>query len=163
MSLPMKDIRRVMVFGGGIIVNYLSEKQTSQGISVKLIEQDLKRCEYLSENLPGTLVIHGDGTDESLLRQEDISSMDAFIGVTGYDEENLLMTLMAKQAGVKSYCKVSKPSYVRIIEKLGVDVALSPIDITASDILKYIGADGLSRFPVLGGKPKLPKSSRMKK
>jgi trk system potassium uptake protein TrkA len=154
MSLPIKDIRRVMVLGGGIIGYYLSEKLTSQGISVKLIEQDLKRCEYLSENLPGTLVIHGDGTDESLLRQEDISSMDAFIGVTGYDEENLLMTLMAKQAGVKKViAKVSKPSYVRIIEKLGVDVALSPVDITASDILKYIGGGRIvSVSLILGGK-----------
>ena len=121
---------------------------------MKLIEQDLKRCEYLSENLPDTLVIHGDGTDVSLLEQEDISSMDAFIGVTGYDEENLLMTLMAKQAGVKKViAKVSKPSYVRIIEKLGVDVALSPVDITASDILKYIGGGRIvSVSLILGGK-----------
>ena len=137
--VQIKYIKKVMVLGGGRIGYYLAEKLISQGISVKLIEHDKERCEYLSENLNDTLVICGDGTDINLLNDEDISSMDAFVGVTGYDEENLLMTLMAKQLGVnKVIAKVSKSSYVQVIEKLGVDIAVSPIDITASDILKYI-------------------------
>ena len=80
--------------------------------------------------------------------------MDAFVGVTGIDEENLLMTLMAKHVGVKKViAKVSKSSYIQVIEKLGVDIAVSPIDITASDILKYIrGGRAASVSLLLGGK-----------
>ncbi|NLP15295.1 MAG: Trk system potassium transporter TrkA [Clostridium sp.] len=152
--VQIKYIKKVMVLGGGRIGYYLAEKLISQGISVKLIEHDKERCEYLSENLNDTLVICGDGTDINLLNDEDISSMDAFVGVTGYDEENLLMTLMAKQLGVKKViAKVSKSSYVQVIEKLGVDIAVSPIDITASDILKYIrGGRAASVSLLLGGK-----------
>lgn len=153
-SLPTKYIKKVMVLGGGRIGYYLAEKLTAQGISVKIIERNRNRCEYLSEKLSNTLVICGDGTDINLLTEEDISSMDAFIGVTGYDEENLLMTLMAKQVGVKKViAKVSKSSYVQIIEKLGVDIALSPVDITASDIIKFIrGGRVVSVSLLLGGK-----------
>jgi len=79
--------------------------------------------------------------------------MDAFIGVTGFDEENLLMTLFAKQAGVKKViAKVSKPSYAQLVERLGVDIALSPIDITAGEILKFIrGGKVMSVSLLLGG------------
>jgi len=152
-ALPTKSIKKVMVLGGGKLGYYLAEKLSANNIMVKIIEQDRERCEYLSEKLNGVLVICGDGTDPSLLEDEDISTMDAFISVTGYDEENLLMTLIAKQAGVKKViAKVSKPSYTQIIEKLGVDIAINPIDITASDILKYIrGGRAVSVSLLLGG------------
>jgi trk system potassium uptake protein TrkA len=152
-TLPTRSIKKVMVMGGGKLGYYLAEKLSAHNIIVKIIEQDKDRCEYLSEKLNGVLVICGDGTDPSLLDDEGISNMDAFISVTGYDEENLLMTLIAKQAGVKKViAKVSKPSYAQIIERLGVDIAISPIDITASDILKYIrGGRAVSVSLLLGG------------
>jgi trk system potassium uptake protein TrkA len=152
-SLPAKYVKKVMVLGGGKIGYYLAENLTSLGISVKIIEQDKERCQYLSEQLKNTLVICGDGSDLSLLEAEGISTTDAFVGVTGYDEENLLMTLMAKQVGVKkAVAKVSKTSYVNVIEKLGVDVALNPVDITASDILRFIrGGKTVSVSLLLGG------------
>ncbi|MFA9397109.1 MAG: Trk system potassium transporter TrkA [Clostridiaceae bacterium] len=137
-SIDVKYIKKVMVLGGGKIGYYLAEKLTKAGIHVKIIEQEKSRCKYLSEKLDKALIIHGDGTDIKLLEEEDMKSMDAFISVTGYDEENLLMSLMAKQSGVKKVIsKVSRPNYARIIEKLGVDVALNPINISVSDILKF--------------------------
>jgi len=151
--LPVKSIRKVMILGGSKIGYYLGEKLSLQGVLVKIIEQDKDRCQYLSEKLDNVLVICGDGTDGDLLMDEDISSMDAFIGVTGYDEENLLMTLLAKQAGVKKViAKVSKPSYAQLTEKLGVDIALSPVDIIVGDILKFIrGGKVMSVSLLLGG------------
>lgn len=152
-ALPTRNIKKAMILGGGKIGYYLAEKLTGQGIFVKVIEKDRERCQYLSEHFKDSLVICGDGTDMDLLIDEDVSSMDAFIGVTGFDEENLLLTLMAKQSGVKkTIAKVSKPSYINIIEKLGVDIALSPIDITVGDILKFIrGGRVLSVSILLGG------------
>lgn len=146
-------IKKTMILGGGKIGYYLAEKLTSLGISVKIIEQDRERCKYLSEQLNNALIIYGDGTDLNLLEEEDMASMDAFIGATGYDEENILMSLMAKQAGVKKVvAKVSRPSYVQIIDKLDIDAALNPVNITASNILKFIrGGKVVSVSLLLGG------------
>ncbi|WP_461205878.1 TrkA C-terminal domain-containing protein [Clostridium sp. DL1XJH146] len=78
--------------------------------------------------------------------------VNASFGVTGYDEENLLMSLMAKQSGVKKViAKLSRPNYTHIIKKLGVDVALNPVNISVSDVLKYIrGGKALSVSLLLG-------------
>jgi len=135
-----KQMKKVMILGGGKIGFYLAEKLTKKGMIVKIIESDLERCQELAETLHGNaLVIHGNGTDINLLEEEDLAEMDAFIGVTGYDEENLFMSLRAKQLDVrKVVAKISRQSYIHIIEKLGIDLAINPVNITASEILKHI-------------------------
>ncbi len=143
-------LKNVMILGGGKIGYYLADKLDALGIQVKIIEQNKERCEYLSEKLNNPLVILGDGTDINLLEEEDISSMDAFVSVTGYDEENLLMALLAKQYGVNNIiAKISRASYSHIIERLGIDVALNPINITASDILKFIRGGKVANMALL--------------
>jgi len=124
---------------GGNIAYYLANKLKSSGIKVSIIEQDEDRCRYLSERLEEALIINGDGTDINLLEDEGLYSMDAFIGATGYDEQNLLMSLMAKHAGVsKTIAKISRPNYVKIIDNLGIDVALNPVNIAVSNVFKFI-------------------------
>ena len=142
-----------MILGGGKIGYYLALKFNAANVNVKIIESNKERCEYLSEKLDGSLIIHGDGTDINLLEEESLTSMDAFISATGYDEQNLLMALMAKRAGVnKVIAKISKQNYIHIIDKLGIDVAINPIDITAGDILKFIrGGKVVSVSLLLGG------------
>ncbi|MCR1899755.1 Trk system potassium transporter TrkA [Irregularibacter muris] len=138
-KVDKKHVKKAMILGGGKIGFYLARQLTKSGIIVKIIEQNKERCRYLSEKLDKALVIYGDGTDMNLLEEEDLKTMDAFIAVTGYDEENILMSIMAKQLGVEQVItKVSRPNYSRIIETLGVDVALNPINISISNILKYI-------------------------
>lgn len=148
-----KTIQKVMILGGGKVGYYLADKLSKSKIQVTIIEQDKDRCEELSEKLNNVLVIHGDGTDIHLLEEESLESMDAFVGVTGYDEENLLMALMAKQAGVgKTISKISRPNYIKIIDRLGIDVAVNPVFITASNILKNIrGGKVVSVSLLLGG------------
>lgn len=135
-----KRAKKVMILGGSKIGYYLAESLSRKGINVKLIESNIERCKELADLLNhNVLVIHGNGTDINLLEEEDLENMDAFIGVTGYDEENLFMSLRAKQLNVpKVVAKISRQSYVHIIEKLGIDLAINPVNITASDILKYI-------------------------
>ncbi len=148
-----RDMEKVMILGGSNIGFYLARKLSRAEISVTLIEKDKERCQELSELLGDVLIIHGDGTDIHLLEEERISSMDAFVGVTGFDEDNLLMGLMAKQYGVpKTISKISRQSYTKIIDRLGIDVALNPIYITASNILKYIrGGKIVSVSLLIGG------------
>ncbi len=85
------------------------------------------------------MILHGDATDTSLLEEENVDEMDAFVTATGLDEENLLLALMAKQRGIEDVIsKVSRQSYKNLIERLGIDMALNPLDIVASIILRYI-------------------------
>ncbi len=139
-SIGKKYIKNAMILGGSKIGVYLAQAMSQKGIRVKIIESNLDRCRVLSELLPdNVLVIHGEGTDIDLLEEENLADMDAFIGVTGFDEENLFMSLRAKQLDItKVIAKISRQSYVHIIEKLGIDMAINPVNITASDILKYI-------------------------
>ncbi len=153
MNLKKRYIKNVMIFGGGKVGYYIARQLLQAKINVTIIEQNHERCIYLTEQLSRALVIHGDGTDINLLEEENLSSMDAFIGATDFDEQNLLMSLMAKQSGInKVIAKVSRPNYVKIIDKLGIDVALNPVYITASDILKFIrGGKVVSVSLLLGG------------
>lgn len=152
-DITKKDIERVMILGGSNIGLYLARILSKTNISVTLVEKDRVRCQELSETLENTLIIHGDGTDVNLLDEERISSMDAFVGVTGYDEENLLTALMAKQSGVpKTIAKISRQNYSKIIDRLGISAAFNPIYITVSNILKYIrGGKIVSVSLLIGG------------
>ena len=139
LKMDTKNIKKVMILGGGKISYYLAKRLIQAHIRVTVLEQSRDRCKYLSEKLDNVLIINGDGTDVTLLEEENVSSMDTFIGATGYDEQNILMSLMAKQLGAKKViAKISRPSYVHLIEKLDIDFALDPTNIIASDILKFV-------------------------
>ena len=133
------NLQKVMIVGGGKTGFYLADKLSEFGIAVKVIEKDKDRCYYLSTHLDDVMILHGDATDTSLLDEENIDEMDAFVTATVLDEENLLLALMAKQRGIEDVIsKVSRQSYKDLIEKLGIDMALNPLDIVASIILRYI-------------------------
>ena len=94
------NLQKVMIVGGGKTGFYLADKLSEFGIAVKVIEKDKDRCYYLSTHLDDVMILHGDATDTSLLDEENIDEMDAFVTATGLDEENLLLALMAKQRGI---------------------------------------------------------------
>ncbi|HLR20512.1 MAG TPA: Trk system potassium transporter TrkA [Tissierellaceae bacterium] len=134
-----KGINNVMILGGSNIAYYLAKRLVKKKIFVKIIEQDKNRAEELSKKLEDVLIIHGDGSDIHLLEEEMLDSMDTFVGTTGFDEQNLLMALVAKQSGVKkSIAKISRKNYIKIIDRLEIDAALNPTYIVSSNILKLI-------------------------
>ncbi len=149
-----RKVERVMIMGGSNTTVYLAKSLQELGIAVTIVEIDRDRCQELTELLDDALIIHGDGTDIHLLEEENLHSMDAFIGLTGFDEENLLMSLMAKHMGVpKAIGKISRPNYNKIIDRLGIDAAFNPVFITASNILKIIrGGKVISVSLLIGGK-----------
>lgn len=136
------DLQKVMIIGGGKTGYYLAEKLAEFGVAVKLIEKSLERCRYLSTHMTNVMVLNGDGTDIELLEEENLDEMDAFVTATGYDEENLLLALTAKHRGIEDVIsKVSRESYSGLIEKMGVDVVLNPLDITTGHIFNIIQGD----------------------
>jgi trk system potassium uptake protein TrkA len=132
-------IEKVMIAGGGKTAFYLAELLADHGVFVKIIEIDRKRCEYLASHLGRTMILCGDATDVALLEQEDIDEMDAFVSLTNFDEENLLLALQAYQRNIKDViAKVSRKSYGNLIEQMGISVALNPTDITVAQILRFV-------------------------
>ncbi len=137
------DLKNVMIAGGGKTGFYLAGLLSDFGCSVKIIEMNRQRCEYLAANLNNVLILNGDATDTNLLAEENLPGMDAFIAATGFDEENLLLSLIAKQHGVKNVVtKVSRNSYAPLTEHLGVDMIINPLEISATTILRFIEKKG---------------------
>ncbi len=150
-------IRNVMIAGGGRIAIYLAKILAEMDIKVKLIELEREKCVELSELLPEALIIHGDGTDEELLKSENVSQMDGFIAMTGMDEENIMSSLVAKQNGVKKVItKVSRVNYINIIKSLGVDSVISPKLITTNHILKFVRGNSIeSLYRIIEGQAEI--------
>lgn len=133
------DLQKVMIIGGGKTGFYLAEMLSEFGAAVKIIEAKKERCHYLSAHLEDVMILHGDATDLTLLEEENLDMMDAVVTATGFDEDNLLLALTAKQHGVDDViAKVSRTSYAEIISRMGIDMALNPLDITTSNILHFI-------------------------
>lgn len=131
--------KKVIIIGGGNVGQMLAEKLEDARIKTKIIERDEKRCEKLAENLRTTLVINGDGTDLTLLNEEDIASGDVVVSVTNNDEKNLLCSLLAKQAGVKKVIsRVTKNLNIPLFEKVGIDIALSAKNAALNEVKNNI-------------------------
>jgi len=141
------NVKRVMIAGGGNTGYYLAKLLADQGIGVKIIEKKKERCEYLSGLLNNVLILNGDATDQGILKEENLDSMDAFVALTGYDEENLLLSLIAKREGVEEIvAKLSNNGYAPLTENMGVAMTINPMDMCASDVLHFIRKDGVVLF-----------------
>ena len=135
-------VKKVMICGGGHVGYYLAKQLCTLGMQVKIIEMNLARCETLLELLPDEVtVINGDGTDHELLDEEGLSDTDAFVSLTGMDEENIITALYAKTKGVgKIVAKVNEDSRAQMVEKLSITSIVSTKSATADAILGYVRA-----------------------
>lgn len=141
MGRSSKRIRDVMILGGGRIAYYLAKLIVPMGIHVKLIEINQDTANELSDMLPHVDVICGDGTDQELLDQENMESMDALVALTNRDEENLVAALYARQQHVpKVIVKANRLAYSGVVKTLGLDSVLSPRIITCNNLLRYVRA-----------------------
>ena len=133
------DVQKVMIIGGGKTGFYLAQKLADYGVAVKLIENNKARCQYLSTRVKNVMIINGDGTDIDMLEEENLDDMDAFVTATGLDEQNLLLAVTAKQRGIEDVIsKVSREDYLALIQNMGVDMVLNPLDISAAGIFSII-------------------------
>ncbi len=140
-GVDVHAIKSVMIIGGGRISYYLARALAENGMRVKIIEHNPERCQILSEALPKASIVCADGTDKSTLIEEGIYHVDALVSLTGIDEENVIISLFAKQCGVdKVITKINRLSFGDMIEALGLDSIVTPQDITADIILSYARA-----------------------
>ncbi|HIY62665.1 MAG TPA: Trk system potassium transporter TrkA [Candidatus Mediterraneibacter stercoripullorum] len=136
-----EKIKKVIICGGGRVAYYLTRQLSSVGMQVKIIEKNVERCEQLCELIPKATIINGDATDHDLLIEEGIEEADAFVALTGMDEENIITSLFAKSQGVdKIIVKVNEDRRARMIEDFGIDSIVSAKTATADAILSYVRA-----------------------
>ena len=141
-----EPVRDVTIIGGGSITYYLCELLEKAGINVKVIEKDTAVCEELASKFSDFTIICGDPTDEDVLAEEQVAKSDAFVALTGIDEENILLSLYAKNQGSrKVITKINRIEYDDVISKLALDSIIYPKHLTADMIVRYARSTQNSR------------------
>ena len=129
-----------MIIGGGKIAVYLAQGLKNLNVSATIVEKDLETALNLSYTLPHINVVHGDGTNRSLLLEEGLKTADAFCCLTGIDEENIVLSLFAKSVNkdIKTITKVNHTLFREVIKTLDIDSVVYPKFTTASIILRHV-------------------------
>ncbi len=136
-----KQVKNVMILGASTTAFYLAKLLLANGNEVKIVEKDAARCTEFAENLPNVVMINGDGAAQELLLEEGIRSTDAFVSLTGMDEENILISYFASTQNVpKVISKVNRDEFALMAEKLGLDSIVSPRKIIANVLVRYARA-----------------------
>ncbi len=133
--------RSVIIVGGGRIAFYLAKNLLEEGVKVKIIEIDEERCKELAEELPKATVICADGTETDILEEEGLKSTDAFVALTGIDEENSVISLYASSLGdTKVITKITSPTLAKMVRMLGLDTVISPREVIADQLVRFVRA-----------------------
>ena len=136
-----KRVKSAVLIGGGRVAYHLAQQLIEMGIKVKIIEVDPERCEELSDRLNKVSICCADGTDHDVLREERVYDADAVVSLTGIDEENILLSLLAKNNGVeKVVTKVNRMTFLQLTDTLSLDSIISPKSIMVGQILQYVRA-----------------------
>lgn len=145
-GLDQKQAKSVMLLGGSRTAFYLAKMLNKSGTNVKLIEQDPAVAAVMSESLPDTTVILGNGAEQELLREEGLTECDAFVSLTGIDEENILIAKYAESQRVsKVIAKVNRKELSEMAENIGLDTIVSPKKLVEGVLVQYARALEASR------------------
>ena len=132
---------RLVIVGGGNIGLAVAQALETRGrhVRAKVIERDRKRAEIAAEALERTIVLNGDGLDETLLAEAGIDRADAILTVTDDDKTNMLAAVRAKAEGCPfAIALINDPTLLPLMDPLGIDAYINPRAMTVSSILRHI-------------------------
>ena len=136
-----QPIKNALIVGGGEITHYLLGLLEKSGISATVIDKSPARCDELATEFERATIINADPADEDTLKEEGIASADSFVALTGFDEENILLSLFAKKSGSrKVITKINRIDFDNITSHLELDSIIYPKNITADIIVSYVRA-----------------------
>ncbi len=136
-----RPVRRVMLIGGGRISVYLARMLLEVGVDVTVVEKERERCDRLIDLIPRAHIVCGDATRSEVLLEDGLSSADAFVALTGEDGDNIVTSLYARDRGVpKIVAKVNRDHFSDILENSGLDSIVTPKDIVAQQLARYVRA-----------------------
>ncbi len=134
-----KRLQRVFILGGKQIGIELAQRLEKRGVQVKLFERDLQRCEKISTLVKKTVVIHGDGTDQQILSDENIEGIDAYLALSGHDEDNIIASLLSKRMGAaKAVALINRSDLLPMTQLLGIDATLSTRLVVVDRIFQFV-------------------------
>ena len=158
LGIVTRRVRNVLLCGGGMISFYLARLLEKDGISVRIIEHDLARCNELAALLPDSDIIHGDGTDQDLLTSEGLANCDALVSLTGVDELNMIISLYGISNSLPLVItKLSHLDNRNIIDSLSLGSVVCPKELCCNSIVRYVRAmqqqegAALSIHPIANG------------
>ena len=129
----------VIIAGGGETGFNLARLLQTGRFSTVLMEADAERCEYISQRLPDTTVLHADVTRQVEMQEARVGRADIFVAATGRDEDNIVCGVEARELGCSRILSVvRRPDYANVLERLGIDVAVSPREVTSRQILGMV-------------------------
>ncbi len=133
-----QSLERVFILGGKQVGIAVAQNLENQGVNVKLFEKDADRCEKISQILSKTVVLHADGTDEAILQEENIEGINAFLALTGHDEDNIMASLLARKLGAKKIVAlINRLNYLSMVQRLGITTTVSPRLAAVDRILQF--------------------------
>ena len=138
-GLDTHPAKEIMIAGGGRITHYLCEAMSKSSVSIKVIEDDCAVCDRLCNLWGNVSVMNGDFSKKEILVEEGIERSDAFVALTSLDEENIILSLFAKNEGVpKLITKINRPDYDGVMQELRLDSAIYPKNIASDKILAMV-------------------------
>ena len=133
-------LKKVVVIGASRAAFFLAERLEAAGVHLIIIEQNEARCELFADLLQEATILHGDGTDMSMLKEAGVRDADGFIASSQDDETNILAALLAKQEGAKRVISITrKPQYIPLLRYIEpIDVAINPRLSTINAIMRFV-------------------------
>lgn len=139
LGLRKVRIDRIFVMGTTRLSELTTEALIDAGFPVVMVEQDRARCAVMSARHPKAIVVQGDPTDPDVLADLEVGRTDAVLALTGWDEVNITVCLVAKALGAAStIARFNRIDYVSLLSGHGIDAAVSSRLLAASAILRYV-------------------------
>ena len=134
-----EELGQVVIVGAGRTGRSVARALVGLDVQVKFIERDRDRAQLLAERFPDYEVIHGDATDQALLKAERIAEAKTFVALSGNDETNLMACLLIQELGIaQELALVQRTDTTRLWRRLGVTGILSPRGLAYERIREYI-------------------------
>jgi trk system potassium uptake protein TrkA len=134
-----RHIDRAVIMGGTRLAELAARAMLAADIDVVLVDEDSSKAAKLASKYPKVLVINDDPTDPEMLGELDLGDKDVAIGLTGWDEVNLLACLVAKASGAGMViARFNRIPYVGLLAGVGIDAAVSSRLMAASAILRFV-------------------------
>jgi len=119
--------KRIVVVGETAMGVWLCRALKGRDFSVRMFVNDRERSEELASKLDWVTVLRADPNEAGVLEDENLEQADAFVALTGDDEQNILTAARAKSIGVPLAISVLQQStYLHLLKHVGIDQAFSP-------------------------------------
>ena len=142
MNYETGKIADLTIIGGNRLAFYLANMALSNGIPVKLIEENAEKCRHLNDIVPGAEVLCGDATDTAILEESGVFSSSAVATMTGYDETNVLVSMFITKncPHTKVITTIQKSDFEDMLYGIDMGNVFNPKYIAADRIITYVRA-----------------------